>query len=124
MEGEAIFRRGGMKYIRSRSFSGLFGGHPGISQGSRSRFGEAEDEEGQESMEEEKSDKNEVKSFLEYDPEAPEAPNLALSNQPFVSKAEPNLLKIMEKWLNSWDSSLNKLPQETLLEPHNLIPHP
>ncbi|MBW0484576.1 hypothetical protein O181_024291 [Austropuccinia psidii MF-1] len=34
---------------RSRSFSGLLGGYPSISQGPRSRLGEAEDEEGEES---------------------------------------------------------------------------
>ncbi|MBW0528219.1 hypothetical protein O181_067934 [Austropuccinia psidii MF-1] len=46
MEGEALSRRGGVKSRRSRSFSGLLGGYPRISQGPRSRLGEAEDEEG------------------------------------------------------------------------------
>ncbi|MBW0515129.1 hypothetical protein O181_054844 [Austropuccinia psidii MF-1] len=46
MEGEAPYRRGGMKSIRSRSFSGLLGGYPGMSEGARERLGEAEDEEG------------------------------------------------------------------------------
>ncbi|MBW0589645.1 hypothetical protein O181_129360 [Austropuccinia psidii MF-1] len=46
MEGAAPSRRGGVKSRRSRSFSGLLGGYPGVSQGPRSRLGEAEDEEG------------------------------------------------------------------------------
>ncbi|MBW0528810.1 hypothetical protein O181_068525 [Austropuccinia psidii MF-1] len=33
------FRRGGIESRRSRSFSGLMGGYPGLSQGTRSRFG-------------------------------------------------------------------------------------
>ncbi|MBW0578322.1 hypothetical protein O181_118037 [Austropuccinia psidii MF-1] len=41
MEGAAPFRRGGMKSRRSRSFSGLLGGYPGMSEGSRERLGEA-----------------------------------------------------------------------------------
>ncbi|MBW0494612.1 hypothetical protein O181_034327 [Austropuccinia psidii MF-1] len=43
-------RRGGMKYRRSRSFSGLLGGYPGMSEGARARQGEVEDEEGEESV--------------------------------------------------------------------------
>ncbi|MBW0562587.1 hypothetical protein O181_102302 [Austropuccinia psidii MF-1] len=46
-EGEAPYRRGAVKSRRSRSFSGLLGGHPSISQGPRSRLGEAEDEDGE-----------------------------------------------------------------------------
>ncbi|MBW0478358.1 hypothetical protein O181_018073 [Austropuccinia psidii MF-1] len=34
---------------RSRSFSGLLGGYPSMSEGERARLGEAEDEEGEES---------------------------------------------------------------------------
>ncbi|MBW0466221.1 hypothetical protein O181_005936 [Austropuccinia psidii MF-1] len=44
MEGEAPSRRGAMNSRRSRSFSGLLGGYPRISQGPRSRSGEAEAE--------------------------------------------------------------------------------
>ncbi|MBW0477049.1 hypothetical protein O181_016764 [Austropuccinia psidii MF-1] len=46
MEGEEASRRGGMKSRRSRSFSGLLGGYPGMSEGARARLGEVEDEEG------------------------------------------------------------------------------
>ncbi|MBW0582775.1 hypothetical protein O181_122490 [Austropuccinia psidii MF-1] len=55
MKGTASSRRGGVKSIRSRSFSGLLGGYPSISQGPRNRSGEAEDEEGEESVEEDES---------------------------------------------------------------------
>ncbi|MBW0576716.1 hypothetical protein O181_116431 [Austropuccinia psidii MF-1] len=39
MEGAAPSRRGGMKSRRSRSFSGLLDGYPGISEGARARLG-------------------------------------------------------------------------------------
>ncbi|MBW0574634.1 hypothetical protein O181_114349 [Austropuccinia psidii MF-1] len=97
MEGAAPSRRGGVKSRKSRSFSGLLGGYPRIPQGPRSRSGEAEDEEGEESVEEEESEETEVAAALEGAPEASEAPNLALSNQPLVSQAEPNLLQMMEQ---------------------------
>ncbi|MBW0507800.1 hypothetical protein O181_047515 [Austropuccinia psidii MF-1] len=90
MEGAAPSRRGGMKSRRSRSFSGLLGGYPSISQGCRSRSGEAEDKEGEESEE------TEVSDSLAGAPEASEASNIAHSNQPLVSQAEPNFLKMME----------------------------
>ncbi|MBW0586538.1 hypothetical protein O181_126253, partial [Austropuccinia psidii MF-1] len=54
-------------------------------------YGEAEDEEGEESEE------TEVKASLAGAPEASEAPNLAHSNQPLFSQAEPNFLKMMEQ---------------------------
>ncbi|MBW0556082.1 hypothetical protein O181_095797 [Austropuccinia psidii MF-1] len=91
MEGEAPFRRGGMKSRRSRSFSGLLDGYPGMSEGARERLREAEDEEGEESEE------TEVETALEGVPEASEAENLALSNQPLVSPAEKKFLKMMEQ---------------------------
>ncbi|MBW0577598.1 hypothetical protein O181_117313 [Austropuccinia psidii MF-1] len=47
MEGAAPSRRGVMKSRRSRSFSELLGGYPGISEGARARLGEVEDEEGE-----------------------------------------------------------------------------
>ncbi|MBW0545463.1 hypothetical protein O181_085178 [Austropuccinia psidii MF-1] len=53
MEGAAPSRRGGMKSRRSRSFSSLLGGYPGMSEGARARLGEVKDEEGEESVEEE-----------------------------------------------------------------------
>ncbi|MBW0572443.1 hypothetical protein O181_112158 [Austropuccinia psidii MF-1] len=91
MEGAAPSRRGGMRSRRSRSFSGLLGGYPGMSKGARERLGEAEDEEGEESEE------TEVATALAGVPEASEAENLAHSNQPLISQAEPNFLKMMEK---------------------------
>ncbi|MBW0483647.1 hypothetical protein O181_023362 [Austropuccinia psidii MF-1] len=97
MEGAEPCRRGGVKSRRSRSFSGLLGGYPGISEGTRCRLGEADNEEGEDSVEEEESEETEVASSLEGTPEAPQVPNIALSNQPFVFKAEPNFLNMMEQ---------------------------
>ncbi|MBW0586723.1 hypothetical protein O181_126438 [Austropuccinia psidii MF-1] len=51
MEGEAPPRRVGMKSRRSRSFSGILSGYPGMSEGARARLGEVEDEEGEDSGE-------------------------------------------------------------------------
>ncbi|MBW0525631.1 hypothetical protein O181_065346 [Austropuccinia psidii MF-1] len=51
------------------------------------------DEEGEESVEEEDSEDTKVAGA----PEASEAPNLAHSNQPLVSQAEQNFLKMMEQ---------------------------
>ncbi|MBW0489598.1 hypothetical protein O181_029313 [Austropuccinia psidii MF-1] len=65
--------------------------------GTRSRLREAEDEEGEESVEEERSEETEVAAALAGVPEASEAPNISLSNQPLVSQAEPNILKMMEQ---------------------------
>ncbi|MBW0527523.1 hypothetical protein O181_067238 [Austropuccinia psidii MF-1] len=97
VEGAVPSRRGGVKSRRSRSFSGLLGGYPSIFQGPRSRLGEAEDEEGEESMKEEEYEENKLEASLAGVPEASEAPNTALSNKTLVSKAKPNLLKMMEK---------------------------
>ncbi|MBW0477216.1 hypothetical protein O181_016931 [Austropuccinia psidii MF-1] len=97
MEGAEPSRIGGVNAIRPRSFSGLLGGYPSISQGTRSRLGEAEDEEGEESLEEEYSEETLVASALAGAPEASEAANLAHSNQPLVSQSEPNFLKMMEQ---------------------------
>ncbi|MBW0522067.1 hypothetical protein O181_061782 [Austropuccinia psidii MF-1] len=91
MKGAAPSRRGGLKSRSSRSFLGLLGGYPSIPQGPRSRSGGAEDEEGEESEE------TEVAASWEGSPEASEALNLAPSNQPLVSQAEPNFLKMMEQ---------------------------
>ncbi|MBW0508471.1 hypothetical protein O181_048186 [Austropuccinia psidii MF-1] len=93
MKVEETFRKGGVKSRRSRSFSGLLGGYPGISQRPSSRVEEAEDEEREESVREKESEETGVAGA----PEAPEAPNLTLSNQTLVSQAKPNLLKMMEK---------------------------
>ncbi|MBW0575294.1 hypothetical protein O181_115009 [Austropuccinia psidii MF-1] len=90
---EAPSRRGGMKSRRSRSFSGLLSGYPGMSEAARARLGEVEDEEGEESVEEEDSGETEVADA----PEVPQGSNLALSNQPLVSQTEPSLLKMMEQ---------------------------
>ncbi|MBW0571088.1 hypothetical protein O181_110803 [Austropuccinia psidii MF-1] len=45
----------------------------------------------------EESEEAEVEAALEGAPEASEAENLAHSNPPLVSQAEPNFLKMMEK---------------------------
>ncbi|MBW0523773.1 hypothetical protein O181_063488 [Austropuccinia psidii MF-1] len=84
MEGEVPSRRGG------------------ISQGPRSRSGAAEAEEGEESEE------TKVEVALAGAPEASEGPNLAPSNQPLVSQAEPNFLKMMEQMTQL----MGKLTQE------------
>ncbi|MBW0574172.1 hypothetical protein O181_113887 [Austropuccinia psidii MF-1] len=97
MEGVAPSRIGGVKSRRSRSLAGLLRGYPSIPQGPRSRLGEAEDEEGEESVEEVESEETEVAAALKGAPEASEAPNLALSNQPLVCQAEPNFLKMIEQ---------------------------
>ncbi|MBW0464940.1 hypothetical protein O181_004655 [Austropuccinia psidii MF-1] len=101
MEGVAPSRRGGMKSRRSRSFSGILGGYPGISKGARSRLGKGEDEDGEESVEEEESAETEVATALAGAPEASEAANLAHSNQPLVSQAEPKFLKMMKQMTQS-----------------------
>ncbi|MBW0461797.1 hypothetical protein O181_001512 [Austropuccinia psidii MF-1] len=108
MEGEAPSRRGGVKSRRSGSFSGLLGGYPRISQGTRSRLGEAKDEEGVEYMEEEETEETEVATALAVSPEASEAANLAHSNQNLVSQAEPKFLKTMEQMTQF----MGKLTQE------------
>ncbi|MBW0533352.1 hypothetical protein O181_073067 [Austropuccinia psidii MF-1] len=78
MGGAASSKNAGVKSRRSRSFSGFLGGYPNIPQGPRSRLGEAENEEGEESVEGADSE---------------ETP----SDQPLVSQAEPNFLKMMEQ---------------------------
>ncbi|MBW0554074.1 hypothetical protein O181_093789 [Austropuccinia psidii MF-1] len=90
IKGAAPSRRGGVQSRRSRSCSGLLGGYPSISQGPRSRSGKAEDKEGE-------SEETEVAAALAGAPETSKAPNIAHSNQPLVSQAEPNFLKMMEK---------------------------
>ncbi|MBW0577445.1 hypothetical protein O181_117160 [Austropuccinia psidii MF-1] len=95
MEGAVSSRRGDLNSRRSRSFSGFLGGYTSISQGPTSRSGEAEDEEGEESVEEEESEETEVAAALAGASEASEAPNPSHSNQPLVSQAEPNFLKMM-----------------------------
>ncbi|MBW0471166.1 hypothetical protein O181_010881 [Austropuccinia psidii MF-1] len=97
MEGAEPSRRGGMKFRRSRSFSGILGGYPGMSEGARARLGESEDEEGEVAVEEEESEETEVETDLEGVPEASEAANLVHSNQPLVTHTEPNFLNLMEQ---------------------------
>ncbi|MBW0504641.1 hypothetical protein O181_044356 [Austropuccinia psidii MF-1] len=62
-----------------------------MSEGARARLGEDEEEELEESEE------TEVATALEVVPEASEAANIAHSNQPLVSRAEPSFLKMMEQ---------------------------
>ncbi|MBW0525826.1 hypothetical protein O181_065541 [Austropuccinia psidii MF-1] len=73
------------------------GDYPRLPKGLRSRLGEDEDEEGQESVEEEESEETKFAALLEGVPETSEARNLALSNTPLVSQAEPNFFKMMKK---------------------------
>ncbi|MBW0550435.1 hypothetical protein O181_090150, partial [Austropuccinia psidii MF-1] len=72
MEVAAPSRRGGMKSRRSRSFSGLLGGYPGMTEGARARLGEFEDEEGEESVEEEDYGETEVADSWENSPKSPQ----------------------------------------------------
>ncbi|MBW0461154.1 hypothetical protein O181_000869 [Austropuccinia psidii MF-1] len=90
MEGSAPSRKGGIKSRRSRSFSGFLGGYLGFSQGPRSRLGG-------------ESEETEVAGA----PEASENPNPALSNQPLVSQAEPDSLKMMQQ-MTQFMEQLNK----------------
>ncbi|MBW0564145.1 hypothetical protein O181_103860 [Austropuccinia psidii MF-1] len=96
MEGAAPSRRGGMKSRRSRSFSGLLGGYPGMSEGTRARLREVEDEEGEESVEEEDYGESEVADSLANALEVIQGSNLAPTNQPIVSQSDSSLLMIME----------------------------
>ncbi|MBW0467349.1 hypothetical protein O181_007064 [Austropuccinia psidii MF-1] len=52
---------------------------------------------GEESVEQEDLKKPEVAASFEVAPEASEAPNIALSNQPLVSQPEPNFLEMIEQ---------------------------
>ncbi|MBW0491344.1 hypothetical protein O181_031059 [Austropuccinia psidii MF-1] len=108
MEGAAPSRRGGMKSRRSRSFSGLLGVYPGMSEGARAILEEVEDEEGEESVEEEDSRETEVADALENAPEVPQGSNIARTNQPLVSQSDPSLLSIKEQM----DTIMGQLSQE------------
>ncbi|MBW0567566.1 hypothetical protein O181_107281 [Austropuccinia psidii MF-1] len=72
-------------------------GQPMEGEAPSRRGGEAEDEEGEDSVEEEESEETEVEAALAGAPDTSEAPNLAHSNQPLVSQAEPNFLKMIEQ---------------------------
>ncbi|MBW0516875.1 hypothetical protein O181_056590 [Austropuccinia psidii MF-1] len=80
MEGAEASRRGGIKSIRSLSFSGLLGGYSGASQDKSGRLGEN-------LVKEKDTQENEVADSLADSPDAPKHPNLALSNQPSISKS-------------------------------------
>ncbi|MBW0562730.1 hypothetical protein O181_102445 [Austropuccinia psidii MF-1] len=97
MELETPSRRGHMNLRRSRSFSGLSGFYPRISELPSGILGESEDEEGDWSVEEKYSDGNEVASYLSDSTEVPVGPYLSLYNQIFFPKAKQNLIKIMEQ---------------------------
>ncbi|MBW0480788.1 hypothetical protein O181_020503 [Austropuccinia psidii MF-1] len=68
-----------------------------MSEGARARLGEDEDEEGEKPVEEDESEETEVATSLAGAPEASEAADLAHSNQPLVSQAEPNFIEMMEQ---------------------------
>ncbi|MBW0487798.1 hypothetical protein O181_027513 [Austropuccinia psidii MF-1] len=80
----------------------MLGGYLSISQGPRPGLGEAEDEEGEESEE------TEVEAALEGAFNDSESANITHSNQPLVSQAEPNFLKMMEQMTQF----MGQLPQE------------
>ncbi|MBW0567371.1 hypothetical protein O181_107086 [Austropuccinia psidii MF-1] len=90
MEGEAPSRR-------SRCFSVLLVGYPGMSEGARTILGEVDKKEGEESVEEEDSGETEVAYAFKNAPEVPQGSNLAPTNQPLVSQSDPSLLNIMEQ---------------------------
>ncbi|MBW0580782.1 hypothetical protein O181_120497 [Austropuccinia psidii MF-1] len=127
-----------MKSRRSRSFSGLLGGYPGMSEGAREILGEVKDEEGEESVDEEDSGQTEVADALENAPEVPQGSNLAPANQPLVSffctdhPGDPlrssslnrivlNLIQVSSrswrKWLLLWDNFLKQQPPGTIPKP-------
>ncbi|MBW0593731.1 hypothetical protein O181_133446 [Austropuccinia psidii MF-1] len=114
MEGAEPSKRGVMNSRRSRSFSFLLGSYPGISGGPRSRLGEDEDEEGVESLE------TEVAGFYK----APEAQKRALSDQPLVSQAEPNILNMMEKITQCKVKLTQDVSQGTIAESQHSRLHP
>ncbi|MBW0485134.1 hypothetical protein O181_024849 [Austropuccinia psidii MF-1] len=78
MEGAAPSRRGEIESRRSRSFSGLLGGYPGIAKGARARLVEVEDEEGEESVDEEDSGETEVADSFANNPVVPRGSNISL----------------------------------------------
>ncbi|MBW0464797.1 hypothetical protein O181_004512 [Austropuccinia psidii MF-1] len=90
------------------SFSSWLGGYPRISQGTIGKLGE-------ESVEEEGSEDMELEAALEDTYEAPEAPNLCLSNQPPVSPYKQSLLKMMQKMSQSMNNLTQKVsPRDPL----------
>ncbi|MBW0539067.1 hypothetical protein O181_078782 [Austropuccinia psidii MF-1] len=84
-----------------------------------SRSGEAEDEEGEESVEEEESEEIEVAASLAGAPKASESLNLAHSNQPLVSQAEPNFLNMMEKMTQFMGQLTQAVSQGILQKPQH-----
>ncbi|MBW0501917.1 hypothetical protein O181_041632 [Austropuccinia psidii MF-1] len=88
-----------------------------MSEGARAILGEAENEEGEESEE------IEVATALAGVPKASEASNLAHSNQPLVSQAEPNFLKMMEWMTQLMGNSLKQLLPGTIPKPLHSNPN-
>ncbi|MBW0492420.1 hypothetical protein O181_032135 [Austropuccinia psidii MF-1] len=65
----------------------------------------------------------EVPASLAGAPEASEPPNLAPSNQPLVSQAEPNFLKMMEQMTQSMGQTAQAVsPRETSRAPEVKTP--
>ncbi|MBW0570967.1 hypothetical protein O181_110682 [Austropuccinia psidii MF-1] len=93
----ACSRRGGMKSRRSRSFSGLLGGYPAISEVARARLGEVEDEDGGEYVEGEEYGETEIADALENAPKVTQRSNIPPTHQPPVSQSDPSLLKIIKQ---------------------------
>ncbi|MBW0505420.1 hypothetical protein O181_045135 [Austropuccinia psidii MF-1] len=93
---------------------------PSRGGGPRSSLGESEHEEGDKSVEEEESEKTEVAAALAGAPEASEAENLAHSDQPLVSQAEPNFLKIIEKMTQIMGQLTQEISRRDNFKAHQL----
>ncbi|MBW0479778.1 hypothetical protein O181_019493 [Austropuccinia psidii MF-1] len=94
-----------------------------MSQVPRSSLVEAEYEEGEESLEEKESYLTEVVSALVDSPEAPEFPNIALSNQPLFYQAQTSLLKMMSKMTQFMGQiTQNVSPRDRSRDPSTKLP--
>ncbi|MBW0464035.1 hypothetical protein O181_003750 [Austropuccinia psidii MF-1] len=69
----------------------------------------------EDSVEEEESEETKVAGA----PEASEAQTLSLSNQPVVSQAEPNFLKMIEKMTQLMGKLTQAVPSGKIQEPQN-----
>ncbi|MBW0480401.1 hypothetical protein O181_020116 [Austropuccinia psidii MF-1] len=97
VEGAALSRNKGRMPRRSISFSGVFGGFPGISRTTLKGPGEDGGKEEENSVEEEESDGTEGVPAPVGESQGTGEPTLAQSNQPVSHQSEPSLLAIMQK---------------------------
>ncbi|MBW0525771.1 hypothetical protein O181_065486 [Austropuccinia psidii MF-1] len=96
-EGEVSSRKEGRVPRRSSSFSGVFGGFPGMSRTTFRDPGEDGEEEEENSVEEEDSDGTEAVPASVGASEGTRGPTLAQSDQPVSHQTEPSLLAIMQQ---------------------------